>query len=366
MTSEKEHKEKLVARYTSNQASEKELQAFFGLLGTDEFDGILEADMDREALKMREFTPQRNKTTLWPKIAGIAAAIILIASGIWFFGNTDLRPVNKTAIVNDIAPGKNKATLSLGNGRDIPLSEDKNGVVINLSSGLTYDDGTKLDIGADKDLKVGNRKQLGLSTPRGGTYQVVLPDGTKAWLNAESTLKFPEDFSGLNQRRVELVGEAYFEVFSDKKHPFIVSSGAQEVEVLGTHFNVNSYPSEDKIKTTLLEGSVKVHYASKAYLLKPGMQAVVGNSVDILNIDTDQTIAWVKGDFNFRDEDIHSIMRKLEQWYDIDVVYEGRVSSINFGAEISRKRTLRQVLTILEKTENVHFKIEGRRVTVMP
>lgn len=369
MAAQKGHKDKLVARYTNNEASEKELQAFFGLLSKNELDVILESDMDQEILAIRESMKVKRKTILWSRIAGIAAAVAFIALGLWFFIAKHQVSDHKTADVistNDIVPGKNRATLTLANGKVITLSEEKSGVVIDVSSGLIYyNDGTKVKASSEGALNSGAKKMLTMSTPKGGAYQVILPDGTKTWLNAASTLKFLEDFSGANQRRVELIGEAYFEVAKDKQHPFIVVSGGQEVEVLGTHFNINSYESEAEMRTTLLEGSVKVSYKSNDYLLKPGMQAKIGDGVKLLNVDADQVVAWMRGDFNFKDENIKSIMRKLERWYDIEVVYEGNISDIDYGAEISRNRTLKQVLHVLGETGTVHFKIEGRRVTVM-
>lgn len=367
MASDQEHKEKLVAKYSNNEASEKELKAFFGLLGTNELDTILENDMDREIQSIRESLPVKRKTKLWTKIAGVAA-VAFFALGIWFVSVKDQSSNNKAtdiAGMHDIAPGKNKATLSLGNGNSIVLSEQKSGVVIDLAAGLAYNDGTKVNasIGGGADSKI--KKQLAVTTPRGGAYEVVLPDGTRAWLNAATTLSFPENFKGESLRRVELIGEAYFEVSKDAKRPFVVVSNKQEVMVLGTHFNINSYPSESKIKTTLLEGSVKVIHESKDYFLKPGMQAQVGSKVDVGPADVEQTMAWMNGDFSFKDEDIKSIMRKLERWYDIDVDYEGEIVTINFVAEISREKTLKQVLKVLEETGGVSFKIEGRRVTVM-
>lgn len=367
MASDQEHKEKLVAKYSNNEASEKELQAFFGLLSTNELDTILENDMDREIQSIREDLPVKPKTRLWAKIAGVAA-VTIFALGIWLFSTNDRSAVDKaTDIVgmNDIQPGKNRATLSLGNGKSILLSEQKSGVVIDLAAGLAYNDGTKVNAAIDGDSKSKTKKQLAVSTPRGGAYEVILPDGTKAWLNAATTLSFPENFKGESLRRVELIGEAYFEVSKDAKRPFVVVSNKQEVMVLGTHFNINSYPSESKIKTTLLEGSVKVIHESKDYFLKPGMQAQVSSKVEVVTADVEQTMAWMKGDFNFKEEDIKSIMRKLERWYDIDVDYDGEIVSMNFGAEISRKKTLKQVLKVLEETGGVRFKIEGRRVTVM-
>jgi len=369
MAFQKGHKDKLVARYTNNEASEKELQAFFGLLSKNELDVILESDMDQEILAIRESMTVKRKTILWSRIAGIAAAVAFIALGAWFFMAKQQVSDNKTADIistNDIVPGKNRATLTLGNGKVITLSEEKSGVVIDVSSGLIYyNDGTKVKASSEGAFS-GAKKMLTMSTPKGGAYQVILPDGTKTWLNAASTLKFLEDFSGANQRRVELIGEAYFEVAKDKQHPFIVVSRGQEVEVLGTHFNINSYESEADMRTTLLEGSVKVSYKSNDYLLTPGMQAKIGDRVRLSNVDADQVVAWMRGDFNFKDENIQSIMRKISRWYDMDVVYVGNVENKDFDGTVSRFKNVSEVLKMLELTDAIHFKVEEGRIIVMP
>jgi transmembrane sensor len=308
---------------------------------------------------------------LWVNIGVAAAIIMVISSGIYFFNGWSylIGDSSRKRLANDIATGKNMATLTLANGKTMTLSEAKTGVVVHASK-LTYSDGTVVKI---QDLNdQGSRSASGtqtIQTPRGGTYQIVLPDGTKVWLNAASSLKFTSSFSGLVNRKVELLsGEAYFEVSKDKKHPFIVSSRGQQVEVLGTHFNINTYPIGGAIKTTLLEGSVKVENMTsrEKALLNPGQQSEVkGEALQITNVNTDAVVAWKNGYFSFTDESIREVMDKLVLWYDIDVVYEGQASTEKFNGKISRGRNIAQILRLLEGTKAIQFKIEGRRVTVI-
>jgi len=323
------------------------------------------------ALPVHENQYARSRTRhLWMRYA---AAAILFCTAITIFyiyaGKTDKSKLQMSQVErfkNDIKPGGNKAILVLASGQTVTLDDAGAGV-------LAHEGETGIRKTAEGKLVYeheGKKSQVAvltnkLSTPKGGQYQVRLSDGTKVWLNSASTLVYPAVFNGIN-REVELSGEAYFEVAKNKLMPFVVHSNKQSVQVLGTHFNINSYPSEESIKTTLIEGSVQVSSGGNTCLLKPGQQAENTDGIRVKKADTEQVLSWLNNDFNFKDENIESIMRKLERWYDITVVYEGKISEIDYGAEISRSKTLVQVLKILEKTGSVHFKIEGRRVTVMP
>ncbi len=316
--------------------------------------------------------PKYNIIPLWLKYTAVASvAVILSVGGLYFFKQEKEIPVETESqavrFKNDVKPGTNKAMLTLADGTAISLDDaatgkvaKQSGIVISKTADGQLVYGMAKNGAADKTPEYNT-----ISTPRGGQYQVNLPDGTRVWLNAASKLKFPSSFIQLKDRKVELSGEAYFEVTKDKKRPFIVSASDQKVEVLGTHFNVNAYPGAVVDRTTLLEGSVKLTKHSKEYMLKPGQQATVGTAVRIAEVDTEEVIAWKNGNFIFVDNDIKTIMDMLERWYDIEVVYEGKQSPIGFNAEISRDKSLVQVLKALEKTGNVKFRIEGRRVIVM-
>lgn len=332
--------------------------------------------------------------TLWPRIAAAVAVLLVIGAG-WFYYGSGLfgdreadgrHPELVSGSPYDIAPGKNTATLTLTDGAVINLSDTKTGVVIDTGK-LTYNDGSLVQnssgahfsgsvSGSSPDVQ----QRIVLSTPRGGTYKVVLPDGTKVWLNAASSLKFPSTFSGMVNRKVDLIGEAYFEVYKNKNKPFLVNTGEQQVQVLGTHFNINAYNDKGWIKTTLLEGSVKVGIINDAAidkrtgLLKPGIGTIVapgqqaevlyGQPVKLIQANLEEAMAWKNGMFIFNDEDIESVMKKVARWYDVEVVYEGKISKDGFNGMISRDKNISQVLLALEKTKGVHFKIKGRRVIV--
>jgi hypothetical protein len=286
---------------------------------------------------------------LWPRIAAAAVILVLFSTGVYFYNHKETKVIAK----EDVAPGSNKAMLTLTNGKTINLSHLKTGVIINAAA-LTYDDGTSIG----EDSKTADPQQMVLHTPKGGTYQIVLPDGTKVWLNAASSLTFPVSFKGLKERAVALSGEAYFEVVAVAKQPFRVTTTAQTVEVLGTHFNMNAYDGEAIAKTTLLEGSIRVG----KLLLKPGEQAA--GDVKITDVNTDEIMGWKNGYFVFENEQLPSIMRKISRWYDVEVVFKGEMPEDEFGGRVSRFGNLSQVLKKLELTNKVHFKIEGRTVTV--
>lgn len=303
-----------------------------------------------------------------------AAAVIIICmlsvSVYFLFKPKQQHQISKTENIqiekNDVPPGKNKAVLTLADGSSIILDTAANGTlttqgnskILNLNGMLSYN-----------TLKNKSSEVLfnTISTPKGGQYQLMLADGSKVWLNAASSLRFPASFVG-KERKVELLGEAYFEVAKNAAMPFKVKVNGMEVEVLGTHFNINSYDNESTIRTTLLEGSVKINKNNSSSLLKPGEQAQMNKAGEIKIIkdaDVEEAIAWKEGKFQFDRADIHDIMRQLERWYDVDVEYQGTISS-HFGGTISRDVNLSQVLNMLHLTGEVRFQVEDRKVVVMP
>lgn len=276
---------------------------------------------------------------------------------------------------NDIAPGKDKAILTLGDGSKIILDDAREGILANQggNSILKTAEGELIyTFSGEESIAVpvpeaGIINYNTIETPKGGKFQVVLPDGSKVWLNAASSLRFPAAFNG-RMRQVELKGEAYFEVAPDKSRIFEVITRDQRVEVLGTHFNINAYADEPSVNTTLLEGSVQISdlRTNNSKLLKPGEQAQLGEKMEVVNIgNSSEAVAWKEGYFQFNEADIQAVMRQIERWYDVKVYYdEGFEPSQRFGGEIERSLSLVQVLKILEKSK-VHFQIEGREVTVM-
>ncbi|QPH41482.1 FecR family protein [Pedobacter endophyticus] len=310
--------------------------------------------------------------SLWPRIIGVAAAVAIITFGIWFYnsGQPERRSPEFVSGSSDIEAGKNAATLRLPDGKLINLSDTKNGLVIGNNQ-LHYNDGSAVLDGAQPLSRL--EQQFTISTPRGGTYQVTLPDGTKVWLNAASDLTYQTDLKGVVARRVTLTGEAYFEVQKDKTRPFIVSSKLQDVEVLGTHFNIKNYTDDSSIKTTLLEGSVSVSANTKkdrkenSIILKPGEQASLkANQFVVKQVDVMSAVGWKDGLLVFTGENLKSAMEDIERWYGVTVQYElSSPAEIKLEGWISRKSKLSEVLARIESVGDIHFKIQERRVIVV-
>lgn len=317
-----------------------------------------------------EIFPQRRYLT-WTRFAVAASILILISVGSFYwisdFSKKEIikKEIASKYIKNDIAPGTNKAILTLGDGSSLILDDAHKGIIaqqantkiVKLGNGrLAYD---VVRVNPDKIL------YNTISTPRGGKYQLVLPDGSNVILNAASSIRFPVAFTG-NERKVEVMGEAYFEVTKDKNRPFKVAVKDMNIEVLGTHFNIKAYDNEKLIKTTLLEGAVKVSKGEIVATLSPGEQAQLNSQGKIKidkNANINEEVAWIKGWFVFNATDIEEIMRQISRWYDVDIVYEGRISKETFSGMVNRNSNVSQVLKIMEQA-GVKFKIEGREIIV--
>ncbi|WP_353196530.1 FecR domain-containing protein [Parapedobacter defluvii] len=265
-------------------------------------------------------------------------------------------------------PGGNRATLTLADGRTITLDEGRTGIVI-AGDAITYNDGDAL---AEVDEKV-KLTWLELGTPKGGTYQVTLPDGTRVWLNAASTLRYPSRFSD-TERLVELTGEAYFSVTRDSKRSFKVVSAGQKVEVLGTEFNVSAYSDDPETKTTLVEGKVRLYLANERnqetlekddYVeLVPGEQGVTrGENLSKTHVDTALYTAWKSGYFYFKRTPVEEILRQVARWYDVEIKYEGNIPSETLSGDINRDVSLLGLLAIL-KQSTINVSLDGRILTV--
>jgi transmembrane sensor len=308
-------------------------------------------------------TEKRQVKRLWPRIAAAASILLALSVGGYFVLHRGA-PAVQVAQTHDVAPGANSATLTLSNGKQIVLNSKPQGQLA-LQGNVAVN---KTASGQIQYAVTGSNTEVMMNTvatKRKEQYHVVLADGTGVWLNAESSLKYPVAFNG-SERKVELTGEAYFEVAHNKAKPFRVTSKGQTVEVLGTHFNINSYANESGTKTTLLEGSVKVLAGNSEQKIKPGQQSIFSNNgLQVKDADTELATAWHNGDFLFKGEKIETIMRQLARWYDIDVVYNGKPTTEGFYAGISRFKNISQVLNLLEQSKGVHFKVEGRSVTVM-
>ena len=320
---------------------------------------------------------------LWFRISAAAAVMLFISIAAFYFlhqrnDSITAQTQNAAQQIKDIPPGTNNAILTLDNGTRIVLDSAADGTlaqqgnikVLKMNGQIAYDKAGNADLQAAPIYNT-------ITTARGNQYMVVLADGTKVWLNAASSIRFPFYFKG-NERRVVITGEAYFEVAKDITRPFRVEFNNQsgekgEIEVLGTHFNVNAYPDEEDIKTTLLEGSVKVSKGNERVLIVPGEQVCVssnppsGSKSITLKKDVvlSQVVAWKDGFFVFDNSDIKMIMRQVARWYDVEVIFEGNMLPESFTGKVSRNVPLSKFLKMLELNE-VHVKTEGRKIIITP
>jgi len=410
---QKEQIEELVRKYFNNTATPQELDqlsAWYRTMSAEEVVWFAEIQNEEEILKaamlkniQNQIGEQQNRSTrkLWPRIAAAAAILLVVGAALFFYINSSrhviLNSVRDLGLASqDIKPGGNKAYLVLSNGKRVSLTDAANGELAQ-EAGVEITktaNGQVIYTASGSDgIKYSNALNT-IETPRGGQYQVRLPDGSKVWLNAASKLIYPVSFNGRGQRVVELSGEAYFEIFKNKLQPFVVKSKNQEVTVLGTHFNVNSYSDEPDTKTTLLEGSVSVRHLegsaatrdlsyrrddvrgrddvkgggrSGEVVLKPNEQAVLaGGKLSVKEVEAVSFTDWKDGQFYFRNEALPSVMRKLARWYNVDIQFQGQIDqTTTFSGVVSKYDQISKVLTLMEKSEGLHFKIEGRTVTVL-
>lgn len=387
----------LLRQHADDIATDAELKQLETLLKTTAYDEAT-ISLLTEVARETELLPSADEerlTAIWKKIKepqsasvstpgklirpgreawwwAAAGLLLSIGSLTFLFINQKQEPLQANTKVheqleNDLAPGGNKAVLTLSNGVTIILDTAQNGElarqgntqVIKMDNGqLAYNSGNS------------SATQLlynTLTTPTGGQYKLVLPDGTEVWLNAASSISYPTAFAG-TERNVTLAGEAYFEVAKNATMPFKVQVNEMKVEVLGTHFNINAYNDEPDIKTTLLEGSVKLSNDNTNRLLQPGQQGRLNKSgaIAILeNANTEEAVAWKNGVFQFDDADIKTVMRQIARWYDVEVEFKGNINAGKFVGAIPRNSNISEVFKILELS-NVHFKLEGKKIIVLP
>jgi len=375
MTEEQESA--LLKKYSEGQCSPDEIQWIeraYANWNMDNRSSLNESDLEQAEDIMRErimkqTKPALKRAVLWPRIAAAVVLALCLGVGWSIYQETNAASsLEEQAIKNHIKPGKNSATLTLANGAVIALTGAANGQLVKES-------GIEINKTADgqlvykvSDVKgISSRQYNSIETPKGGQYQVTLPDGTNVWLNAASKLSYPVSFATHQNRIVELSGEAYFEVAKDKTHPFIVKNRQQQIRVLGTHFNINGYGDEGEIKTTLLEGSVEISAARMRRVLKPGEESVLkGQQIDIVPANLEVVMAWKNSMFVFDHDRLESIMLKVGRWYDVEIVYQKpELKQETFSGGISRFEQVSDVLKKLSFTRAVKFKIEGRRIFVM-
>jgi ferric-dicitrate binding protein FerR (iron transport regulator) len=346
-------------------------------------DGILETDrMDNAGDNRAEsqpVLPSRKVLPFWRQRRWVAAAVVIFLLGTAIvsrkYTHQSAMPADVTTVLKeDRMPGRNGAILTLGNGHQILLDTTKDGALASQGgSRLVKQNGrliytASIPPGKDEGLSPADVESNWyniITTPKGRQFQAVLPDGTQVWLNAASSIRYPAVFHG-KERKVQISGEAYFEVAKDPSRPFHVQVNTMDVEVLGTDFNINSYADEPAVKTTLLRGSIGVSQKGNRILLIPGQQAIsLGDQLASVNLaDLEEVMAWKNGRFQFYETDIQTLLRQVARWYDLDVVYEGSPPADRFSGKIPRDVRISQVLAVLEKNQ-IHFRIEGRKLFVL-
>ncbi len=345
-----------------------------GYANSDELSRQISAKLEAT---IRARQPQERSLYRRMRLPAVAAMLILLLSmGVfWYWQSAKPSPLiaaKPVKLVNDLAPGGNKATLVLDDGSVILLDSARNGILGEQGvSSLEKKNGGSITYSLNQDAMAASAKVYynTITTPRGGEFQVTLSDGTKVWLNAASSIRFPTSFHG-DTRSVHITGEVYFEVAHNAQQPFIVQAGQSAIEVLGTHFNVNAYDDENHIKTSLLEGSVKISVpgqsAGRPQLLKPGEQALVSRNGQIQltkDMDPEEVLGWKNGLFVFKSTDLRTIMRQLSRWYDVDIQYQGNVD-MRFTGQITRNNNVSKVFEKLELTGELRFRVEGNKIIV--
>lgn len=363
-------KQEFAAWYNADQDAPVEIPSAFA----ESEEALRERILDKINNQIFKTSGPGKKTLLWLASVAASLVVVVIVAAIHFHlkkqqSQSFAASHQKKIRINDVAPGGNKAMLTLADGSKVVLNDAKNGII--ASQGLTKLNKTnagQLVYQADQSSKTAAVVYNTIATPKGGEFKIVLSDGTKVWLNAASSITFPTTFSA-TERKVTITGEVYFEVAKNMQIPFRVVTGKQEVEDVGTCFNIKAYDDERSITTTLVEGAVKISSGEQSALLKPGQQANVSNQgpepISVKTVDTEIVLAWKNGSFEFESEELHTIMRQVARWYDIKVIYEGNVKPRRFTASVPRNVNLSKLLEML-KFMGVNFKIDGQTVVVSP
>jgi len=344
------------ARFVSDPSNDLLLQELLNIdwheLDSEQNWKRLPANRERRILEQImwiEIPKSATKVFTLARIVSIAALLLACLLACLFFYKNDT-----------VLPGKNQAYLLMSDGTKIELSS--------LQSGIAFSDGSVRYI--DSRILIDNNSNVGgmlsLVTPKGGQYQLLLEDGSRIWLNADSRLNYPAQFLPGKPREVNIEGEAFFSIKHDAKRPFIVHTDKQEVRVLGTEFAVSAYKDDPYIKTTLLNGSVSLHVGQNKILLKPDQQAVLqGDKINLYQIKASEALAWTKGEFVLENEPLESIMRKLSRWYNVEVIYDNdRLKQQKYEGVLNRFEQIDDLLQLLEKIGDVNFKRSDRKIYV--
>lgn len=361
--------EDLYARYARNEVSPQELEEFFRQsqqVAPELLHQLLDKTWDETLAPVSE--PVRQPRKPGQRVALLALVLVLLCGGGWYsWLRTGQRaqPLASHPRPATPVPGTDRATLVLGDGQRVVLSGAADGDLAAQGTTRLHKQGNTLAYRMPGSAGRGTVLYNTLETPRGGKYRLVLPDGSRVWLDAASSLRFPTAFAG-SERRVELTGQAYFEVVKNARQPFLVLAAGTSVRVLGTHFNVMAYADEQRLQTTLLEGAVQVASGSATAVLRPGQQATLPTGHQQFQVgpaDTEAAVAWKNELFSFTDADMPAVMRQLARWYTLDVRYQGPVPTSHFTGELSRTQPLADILEVLQAS-GVHFQLRGTTLLV--
>jgi len=373
----------LFDKYINNQISADECKEFWQLLQENGLADNLSTELQNLWLEHPKYSqsnaiwelkfdaliasqqPSIRKTSII-KYA-VAALFVFLIWSIWFLNFESKSPKNKSnkQLVNDVKPGHNGAILTLSNGKKVILDSAVDGETLSDANlGIIKKDGEIIYTGKTDELVYNT-----VTTDKGRQWRLTLPDGSKVWLNAQSSIHYPLNFTD-KERVVEIAGEVFFEVVHNSKKPFKVKVGNKVIADIGTSFNINAYADESDMKTTLIEGSLSISNTRTNIpptILEPGQQAVV-NSTGFIRVnqhqDLDEVMAWKNGMFNFNETNIENIMRQIGRWYDLDIEYSGKITTETFSGMVSRNKSLIQVLKVLEQA-SIKFKIEGKKIIVI-
>jgi ferric-dicitrate binding protein FerR (iron transport regulator) len=379
----------LLSAYKNDSISHEELAELFTLIDEDEsllqsalledlqqnsFAGLTNAaQREKMYAAILNQTGRRSLVYMWGRVAAAAVIILMFATGAYFVFNNKKQTHQIAQItVHDVpAPASSRAVITLANGQQIILDSVGNGTTLATQGNvkiLKKEDGRIEYESAGAGNPAGAISYNTLSNPRGSRgISLILADGSKVWLNAASSLTYPTAFTG-EERKVQISGEAYFEVAHNPDKPFHVLANGMDVEDIGTAFDINAYDDEGVIKTTLVQGEVKVAKGNKAQTLLPGQQSVLdpqGNLSLVKHADIESAIAWKNGLFSFDKADLKTVMRQVSRWYDLDVSYEGNIPPVQFSGEIGRDLSLNQLFSILNETR-IHYRVEGKKMVVTP
>lgn len=365
----------LLEKYKTGQCTSEELALlgkWFHQLNESESSHLTEEELleARATLQgnMKELIGHGNPRPLWPHLAAAAAVLMVLSFGAYFLLHKQEHPkLTVQSVTPDIAPGSNKATITLANGQQIAISHTKNGLLASQgTTNINIKNGSEVVYNSKHSTKTTEEPEYNtMTTPRGGQHALILADGTKVWLDAASSITFPVAFTR-NERLVKIIGQAYFEVAHDAGKPFKVTANGQTVEVLGTHFNINAYADEAVTKTTLFEGRIKISAKRNQTILQPGQQAMfTQNQIKVIkDADIEEAIAWHKGKFLFHSADMQTVLRQLSRWYDVDFEYETPLTDSHFSGGIYRNNALK--ISDILRFEKINFRMEGKKITIIP